>query len=136
LVLNGVGNNPLHFCRHDRPAFVAGQRLENIAIFVHVLEKHAAEAEGGRLRHSTGRQRIALRSHQGRAQVLQPAQQQPLLASVMRIERRTTDVRPASDVLDRDPLVAFFQNQLIERGVQGLLRAFDAAIWFGASHGR
>lgn len=63
-------------------------------------------------------------------QVMQTVQQQALLAAVMRIKRRATDIRMGHDVFDCGLLVSLLQNQCVQRPMQRLLGACDPAICY------
>jgi hypothetical protein len=91
--------------------------LQDIAILMDVLEESAAK-----IQHiffsSVGSKRLALASKKRCAQMLQPAQQQAFLAAMMRVKRRTPDIRMGDDIRDTGRFVSLLQNERVQRHVK------------------
>jgi hypothetical protein len=72
---------------------------------------------------------------QGRADVLEPAQEQVVLVAVVRVEGRPSDVGPVDDVLDRDAAVPLLLDEREQGAPQQLTGSPYPPVDLGGAQG-
>jgi len=125
-----VGEHASHPGHHNATSLLPECAIK-LVVFVDVLEQGAAEPQRAGVQIFRSLLRGALVVQQVFSQRVEAADEQSLLASVVRVKGRPANVGVREDVAHRDGLVTFLQSEFEQRMVERLLGAPDAAVLLG-----
>src|SRR5947207_4613328 len=135
LIAHQINQHLVQQLLYDSPAALADHRAEYSPVVVGVNEQLVTEREQpGIIRHPRP-ERLVLTLLQHRAQSLDSAREQIVLAVEVGVERRATNVSAIDDLLYGHGFESFFLHQRHQRRMKQLLRPLNAPIDASLLHG-
>jgi len=134
LVAYQIGEYAANGAKSNGTVAAANQRSVEVNMVRGMLEHGQAEAQAAVPDVAWLRQGILLPVHEQPAQMFEAAPSQIILARIVGVERRSTDIGRLADVFDSDRLLAFFKDQRDMGLLQHRLGAGDAAVYRRLCH--